>query len=92
MEKKERTIDILKKSMKASKKAIENGKIYNKIKKNILKSLEECGKTIPQIAKECGINTQQATYYTMTLLKFDDLRVKGPDEMEEYYIYELKKD
>ena len=92
LEKKKRTIDILKQTRKASKAVIDNGKKYNKIKKVILKSLKESGKTIPQIAKECEMSSELAMYYTMTLLKFGALQVQGIDDMDEYYIYELKTD
>ena len=92
MEKKQRTIDILKQTRKASKAAIENGKKYNKIKKAILKSLKDGKKTIPQIAQECEMASHQAVYYTMTLLKFGKIQVEGIDDMDEYYYYEIKKD
>ncbi|MCK5852505.1 hypothetical protein KAH27_05690 [bacterium] len=92
MEKKQRTIDILKETRKAPKAAIENGKKYNKIRKAILNVLKEGKKTIPQIAQESQMSTQQALYYTMTLMKFGKIQVNGIDDLDEYYYYEIKKD
>ena len=92
MEKKQRTIDVLKQTRKASKAAIENGKKYNKIKKAILKTLKDDKKTIPQIAQESQMDVEQAMYYTMTLLKFGKIQVNGIDDMDEYYYYEIIKD
>ena len=55
------------------------------------KSLKEEGKTIPQIAEATELSSPETTYYLMTLLKFGDVEVEGIDDMDEYYIYKLKK-
>ena len=92
MEKNKKTINILKQTRQATKEALENGKKYNEFKKAIIKSLKDGGKTVPQIALECEMALPQTMYYVMSLLKFGELKVKGIDDMDEYYIYELKKD
>lgn len=69
----------------------ENLKAYNKIKKSILKALEDEPKSVPQIAKEIDIPQDIVTYYLMTLQKYGNIEVDDMDDMDEYYLYKLKK-
>jgi len=90
-EKKERTIDYLKKGHVVSDEIKVKIKEFAKIKRTILKTLETEHKTIPQIAKETNISTDVVTKNLMTLIKYGFIKVGEMDEMEEYYFYEYWK-
>ncbi|HHJ09705.1 MAG TPA: hypothetical protein ENK25_02285 [Bacteroidetes bacterium] len=90
-EKKERTIDYLKKGHVVSDEIKVKIKEFAKIKRTILKTLETEHKTIPQIAKETNISIDVITKYMMTLIKYGNIKAGEMDEMEEYYFYELLK-
>ncbi|MGC9151130.1 MAG: hypothetical protein ACP5F6_05165 [Microbacter sp.] len=91
MEKKERTIDIIKQERKVSPEVLENRKIFSRNRKAIMEALKEGPKTIPQVAAEIQLSLPDTTFYMMTLFKFGDVDVNGLDDMDEYYFYELKK-
>jgi predicted Rossmann fold nucleotide-binding protein DprA/Smf involved in DNA uptake len=91
MEKKPRTIDIIKQKRKVPESVTEGRKKYNSMKKAILEALKDEAKTIPQIASETKISLPETTYYLMALQKFGEVSVQGLDDMDEYYFYELKK-
>ncbi len=91
MEKKTRTIDIIKQKRKVPESVTEGRKKYNSMKRAILESLKEEAKTIPQISTETNISLYETTYYLMALHKFGDVSVHSLDDMDEYYFYELKK-
>ena len=92
MEKKTKTVAILKETRKVSVQALEERKKYTRIRKTLLEGLKgEEGKTIPQLAEATGLDVSETTYYLMTLLKFGDVLVDGVDEMDEYFFYKLKK-
>jgi len=85
-----KTIDIIKEKREVSE-AVKNGvKVYNKLKKQILKSLEGGEKTIPEIAKEMEDDISSITYHLMTLLKFGFIEAGEIDDNDEYYYYKLK--
>jgi predicted transcriptional regulator len=86
-----KTIDIIKQKREVSDKVKENLKAYNKIKKSILKALEDEPKSVPQIAKEIDIPQDMVTYHLMTLQKYGNIEVDDMDDMDEYYLYKLKK-
>lgn len=86
-----KTIDIIKQKREVSDKVKENLKAYNKIKKSILKALEDEPKSVPQIAKEIDIPQDIVTYHLMTLQKYGNIEVDDMDDMDEYYLYKLKK-
>ena len=90
MEKKTRTVNILKQTRTIPAHVNEERKKYIKIRKTILESLKEEGKTIPQIAADTQLAIAETTYYLMTLQKFGEVEVEGIDDMDEYYIYKLK--
>jgi hypothetical protein len=92
MEKKIRTVAILKEKRPVPEVVQEERKKYARIRKALLEGLREGGKTIPQLAETVQMPTSETTYYLMALLKFGDIAVEGIDDMDEYYIYQLKKD
>jgi predicted transcriptional regulator len=86
----EKTIDIMKAKRKVSQRVKNNIKAFNKLKKQILKSLETGEKTIPEIAKEMDDDIDAITYNLMTLLKYGFIEVGNLDDNDEYYYYKLK--
>jgi predicted transcriptional regulator len=86
-----KTIDIIKQKKEVSEKVKENMKAFNKIKRAILKALEEEPKSIPQVAQEIDLPQDVVTFHLMTLQKFGDIEVDDLDDMDEYYLYKLKK-
>lgn len=91
MDAKIKTINILKETRTVPAHVLEGRKKYVRIRKAILEALKEEGKTIPQIAEATELSSPETTYYLMTLLRFGDVEVEGIDDMDEYYIYKLKK-
>ena len=91
MEAKTKTINIIKETRKVPTHVTEGRKKYVQIRKAILETLKTEGKTIPQIATDTNIALSETTYYLMTLQKFGEVTVEGIDDMDEYYIYKLKK-
>jgi len=87
----ERTIDVIKEKRTASPHVKENIKACNKLKKEILKSLESGQKTIPEIAKNINSDIDVITYHLMTLVKYGSIVAGEIDDSDEYYYYELKK-
>lgn len=86
-----KTIDIIKQKREVSDQVKENMKAFNKIKRSILKALEEEPKSIPQIATEIDLPQDIVTYHLMTLQKYGNIEVDDIDDMDEYYLYKLKK-
>jgi predicted transcriptional regulator len=86
-----KTIDIIKKKREVPQEVKDNIKAFTKIKKLILKTLETEPKSVPQIAKEIDLAQDIVTYHLMTLQKFGSVEVDDIDDMDEYYLYKLKK-
>jgi len=90
-EKKRETFKIKREAHQVSQQAKDNLKIYNSIKKKILESMGDEELTIPQIADKVKMKKDETLYYVMTLLKFGSIQVLGIDDMDEYYIYKVKR-
>lgn len=86
----EKTIDVMKAKRKVSQRVKDNIKAFNKLKKQILKSLESGEKTIPELAKEMEDDIDAITYNLMTLIKYGFIEAGELDEDDEYYYYKLK--
>ncbi len=86
-----KTIDIIKKTRGVPDSVKENMKAFNKIKRQILKSLETEEKTVPQIAQEIDLPLDVVTYHLMTLQKYGNIEAGEVDDMDEFYFYKLKK-
>lgn len=91
MEKKIRTVNILKETRKVSEHVNEERKKYIQIRKTLREALKEESKSIPQLAADTNLPLPDVTYYLMTLLKFGEVAVDGIDDMDEYYFYKLIK-
>jgi len=88
---KTKTIDIIKQKREPSKKALESRKAFTKIRKAIITALKEGQKTIPQLSEATGLDKATLMYHVMSLRKYGEITEVGIDDMDEYYIYELKK-
>jgi len=65
-------------------------KEYPQLWKNILKTLEENKKTIPQIAEELAIEKEVVTFNLMTMNKYNVVMPSGLDDDEQYFYYKIK--
>ncbi len=84
-----KTVKFLKEKMTVDKEVINNLKSFNKSKKAIINSLKEGSKTVPQLAKDLNISTQDCMYQLMSLLKYGFVKTGEIDDMDEYFYYEL---
>ena len=91
MEAKTKTINIIKETRKVPYHVTEGRKKYVQIRRAILETLKTEGKTIPQIVAAANLPLAETTYYLMTLQKFGEITVEGIDDMDEYFIYKLRK-
>ena len=85
-----KTIDVMKEKRKVSENLKNNIKAFNKLKKQILKSLEAGQKTIPEIAGEIESDIDVITYNLMTLMKYGFIEAGEIDDDDEYFYYKLK--
>lgn len=76
---------------KVEEKEVLMMKEFPQIWKNIIGTLEESKKTIPQISEELKVNKDIITYHVMTMNKYSVLVAQGLDEKEQYYYYTKKK-
>jgi hypothetical protein len=91
MEKKLRTVALLKEKREVPQQAQDARKKYTAMRKTLLEALKGSEpKTIPQLAETTGLESSVVTYYLMTLLKFGEIEVDGIDDSDEYYLYKLK--
>jgi hypothetical protein len=91
MEKKVRTVNILKETRKVPEQVDQERKKYIQIRKSLREALKDKSQTIPDLAANTKIPLPEVTYYLMTMLKFGDVIVDGIDDMDEYYFYKLNK-
>ena len=91
MEKKIKTVSILKETRKVPEEVNDARKKYIQIRKTLREALKEESKSIPQLAAHTQLSLPDVTYYLMTMLKFGDVAVDGIDDMDEYYFYKLNK-
>jgi predicted transcriptional regulator len=87
----EPTFKQLKKEREVPELARENLKNFNRVKRAILKALEEGPMTIPQVADKLGMKNSEVTYNLMTLRKYGLITAGEQDDMDEYFYYQLKK-
>jgi predicted transcriptional regulator len=84
-----KTVKYLKEKMTVDKEVMNNLKSFTRSKKAIINSLKEGGKTVPQLAKELEITTEDCMYLLMSLLKYGYVKTGEIDDMDEYFAYEL---
>ncbi|NCA80613.1 MAG: hypothetical protein EOM76_10610 [Sphingobacteriia bacterium] len=90
-EKKANTYKIKRETSPVSQKAKDNLKHFNAIKKSILEAIGEEEVSVKQVAEKIKMSNDETLYYMMSLLKFGFIQVVGIDDMDEYYIYKIKK-
>ncbi|HET19180.1 MAG TPA: hypothetical protein ENO16_01040 [Chromatiales bacterium] len=90
-EKKRETFRIRRESFPVTQQAKDGLKRFNAVKKKIMDAMGGEGLTIPQIAERIGMSRPETLYYVMSMLKFGWVQVLGVDDMDEYYIYQVKK-
>ena len=81
------TVREMKKSRKVPEEVKERVKEYVRIRKEILKVLEKGGATIPEIAASASLSPETVVFHLMTMRKFNEIKVEGQDDMDEYYFY-----
>ncbi|MEA3445503.1 MAG: hypothetical protein U9R19_12355 [Bacteroidota bacterium] len=86
-----KTINYIKEKRTVSEKVKESRKEFARIKKLIISALKDGPKSIPQIAKETGLQLDVVTYNLMTLRKYGEIEAGEIDDMDEFFIYELKQ-
>jgi hypothetical protein len=91
MEKKVRTVTILKETRKVPEHVDAERKKYIQIRRTLREALKDQSKTIPELAVATQLLLPDVTYYLMSMLKFGEVDVDGIDDMDEYYFYKLKK-
>jgi heterodisulfide reductase subunit A2 len=79
---------------KETEKVEEEGKVsmkeYPQIWKNILQSIQDNRKSIPQIAEELAVEKEIITYHLMTMNKYNVVMASGMDDKEQYFYYKIK--
>ncbi|MBN2345087.1 MAG: hypothetical protein JXO51_01770 [Candidatus Aminicenantes bacterium] len=90
-EKKRETFKIKRESFTVPQQAKDDLKQFNAVKKRILEAMGGEGATVPQIAAKIGMDPAETLYYVMSMLKFGWVQVLGIDDMDEYYLYQVKK-
>ncbi len=90
-EKKANTYKIKRETNPVSQKAKDNLKHFNALKKSILEAIGEEEVSVKQVAEKIKMSNDETLYYMMSLLKFGFIQVVGIDDMDEYYIYKIKK-
>ena len=86
-----RTIDIAKKERQVPAAVKEELKQFNRMKRAIRQALSEGPLTIPQLADKLSIGRAEATYYVLSLRKYGIITAGEQDDMDEYFLYHLKK-
>lgn len=90
-EKKRETFKIKRETFPVAQRAKDGLKQFNAVKKKILEAMGEEGITVPQIADKIQMSRSETLYYVMSMLKFGWVQVLGIDDMDEYYLYQVKK-
>lgn len=88
---KTKTIDEIKKVRSVSPELQAKRKAYTGLKKKIKASLKEGDKTIPELAKDTGLEHHEITFTLMSMRKFHEVEVGEIDDMDEYFYYKLKQ-
>ena len=90
-EKKSNTYKLKRESHQVSQQAKDNLKIYSAMKKKIMEAFGDEELTIPQLAEKTGLSRNETLYYAMSLLKFGILENVRLDDMDEFYLYKIRK-
>lgn len=86
-----RTIDIVKKERQVPATVKEELKQFNRMKRAIRQALSEGPLTIPELADKLSVSKHEVTFYVMSLRKYGIITAGEQDDMDEYFLYHLKK-
>lgn len=89
--KRDSTFKVKRETYQVSQAAKDNHKSFVAVKKKLLEAFGDEELTIPQLSEKTGLNKDETVYYTMSLLKFGFLQTVRLDDMDEFYIYKVKK-
>ena len=85
-----KTVKYLKEKRPVTEHVKEQLKYFTKTKKQFLTALKEGEKTVPQLAKELNLPTNEVMYHLMSLLKYGLVETGEIDDMDEYFYYKIK--
>lgn len=85
------TFKIRRETHQVSQRVRDNLKSFNAIKKRIIEAFGDEELTIPQLAEKTGLNKEDTTYYTMSLLKFGLIQTVRLDDADEFYFYKIRE-
>jgi len=85
------TFKIRRETHQVSQRVRDNLKSFNAIKKRIIEAFGNEELTIPQLAEKTGLNREDTTYYTMSLLKFGLIQTVRLDDADEFYFYKIRE-
>ncbi len=85
--KKKLTVQLLRETRKPPKENVERQKEQRKIIKAIKEALKSGPKTIPQIAEETGLKSDDVVWYLFSLRKYGE--IQEVEEVDGYYTYKL---
>ena len=86
-----KTAKWLREKREVSQEAKDNLKEFSRIKKAILEALKDGDQTIIQLAEKLNMPKHDMVFYLMSLVKYGLVETGEVDDMDEYYIYKLKK-
>lgn len=87
---KDRTVKYLKEKRTVPKKVTEQLKYFTRTKKQLISSLKEGDKTIPQLSEELKLPGYEVVFQLMSLLKYGFVETGEIDDMDEYFYYKIK--
>ena len=85
-----KTAKYLREKQPVSEQVKDELKKFNKKKKALLTALKDGEKTVPQLAKELELQTDEVMYQLMSLLKYGFVEAGTIDDMDEYFTYKIK--
>ncbi|MBX8636832.1 MAG: hypothetical protein KIY11_00490 [Thermoplasmata archaeon] len=74
---------------KAPPEVAERVRAYNETRGRIVKALGNGDKTIPEIAAEIGMESRNAFWYIMTLVRYGTLQ--PVEKRDDYYTYRVRE-
>jgi DNA-directed RNA polymerase specialized sigma subunit len=86
-----KTYKYLRERREVSQAAKDHLKHFNTVKKSILEALQERDLTIEQLTQKLNMPKHEVVYYLMSLVKYGFVQTGAVDDMEEYFLYKLKK-
>ena len=87
-----KTAKYLKESHPVPKEVKEQLKYFTRTKKMLINALKEGDKTVPQLADELNLPSDEVMYQLMSLLKYGFVETGEIDDMDEYFTYKIKSD